>query len=144
MAYLCDNIKYQYSPLLFKIEKLEQNTRRQLHNISVRNSLSNKEQVSSILKSSEAELKNLEQQVKGINWTAFLFGFAAFHTFQIFRTKVLLNEMGAKVVPHLAICSVVGLTFGALVGNTFGSNYKVYRKFNCVRKQISNALEQTK
>ncbi len=144
MSYLQENIKYQYNPIVFRLEKLENNTRKQLHSISVRNSSTAKEQVTSILKHSEAELKNLEGHIKGINWTVFLFGFAAYHTQHIFRTKVLLNEMGRKAVPHLAICSAIGLATGALVGYSISSNFKLYRKFNCVKKEFSKALEQAK
>jgi hypothetical protein len=140
MSYLVENIKYQYSPVLFKLEKLENDVRKKIHSISVRSTGDSKEQLSSVLKKSEAELVSLKDQTKGINWAFFLLGFAAYHTQHIYRKKVLLNELGSKAIPHLAICAAVGLATGALVGYSTASNLKTYRKYNSIKKQLERAL----
>jgi hypothetical protein len=144
MSYLVENIKYQYSPVLFKLEKLENDVRKKIHTISVRSPADSKEQLTSVLKKSEAELTSLQSQTKGINWAFFLFGLAAYHTQHIFRKKVLLNEMGSKALPHLAICLGVGLATGSLVGYSTASNFTIYRKYNSIKKQLERTLLTTK
>ncbi len=144
MSYLLEHIKYQYNPTLFKLEKLENDLRKGLHALSVRSSTTSKEQASSLLKNSEKELNVLKDQIKGINWYAFIFGFAAYHTAYIFRTKILMNEMGNKVFAHLAICTAFGLLTGSFVGYSFASNYRLYKKHNQIRRELAKALEQAK
>jgi hypothetical protein len=144
MSYLVENIKYQYSPVFFQLEKLENDLRKKIHSISVTNPADSKEQLSSILKRSEAQLNSLQSQSKGINWTFFFLGLAAYHTQHIFRKKVLLNEMGSKALPHLAICAAVGLASGSLVGYSTASNLKTYRKYNSIKKQLERAVHSAK
>ena len=144
MSYLVESVKYQYNPLIFKLEKLETDVRKKIHNISIRDTATTKEQLSTVLKKSETELASLRQQSKGINWGFFLLGFAAYHTQHIYRKKVLLNEMGPKAVPHLAFCAVFGLAVGALVGYSTASNLKAYRKYNSIKRQLETALSTAK
>jgi hypothetical protein len=142
MSYLQENFKYQYNSTLFRLEKIEKDLRKNLHSFSLRNST--KEQVSSLLNNSEKELETMESQIKGINWYAFVLGFAAYHTIYIFRSKILLNEMGSRAWTHLAICTSLGMASGSLVGYSFASNLRLYSKRNQIKGEIARALQQTK
>jgi hypothetical protein len=142
MSYLQENFKYQYNTNLYRLEKIERDLRKNLHSFSLRNR--SKEEVSSLLKNSEKELQTVQSKLKGINWYAFVFGFAAYHTAYIFRSKILLNEMGSRVWTHLAICTAFGIASGSLVGYSFASNFRLYSKHNQIKSEIARALQQTK
>jgi len=139
MSYLTDNFKYQRSPALYKLEKLDNDLRRQLMLVSTRNPANSKDQVERIVKNSQNELKALLNQIKGVNWYAFILGVVLYHTQYIFRKKILLNEMGAKAVPHMAVCTAVGLLSGSFIGYTTASNWRLYRKYNSVQRHLESA-----
>ena len=129
MSYLLDSWKYQPSSELYRLERADNNIKRSVYMLKMKSLNNHKSEILKNLKNSEVELKDLKARIKGINWYAFMFGFAIYYSQHICRNRVLLNEMNLKALPHLGICTAVGLAFGVIIGYSTASNYSLYRKF---------------
>jgi hypothetical protein len=132
MSYLQDSWKYQPNSTLYKLESTENNLKRGVYMLNMQSLKNHTPEIKNNLKNAENSFKDLSRGIKGINWYAFLFGFAVYYTQHLFRNKVLLNEMNVKALPHIGVCTAVGLAFGAFVGYSTGSNFTLYRKFKAV------------
>lgn len=90
---------------------------------------------------SKDELKDIKSKIKGFNKLVFLLGAAAYHTISIYAKKELLYEMQKKALPHIGITLGVGFVSGLVVGQLYSYDFKIYRKFNKVNKQLSSIHE---
>lgn len=145
MSYLQDGCHYQDNVALFRLEQLENKIKKQLLMINLRKPSVNQGDFTKFVKNSENELTEIRNQIKGINWYAFFFGLALYHTQHIFRNKVLLNEMGkSAVLTHMSISIGVGLAFGGFVGYSTAKSMKLYNKFNSVSKTVRRTKEDLK
>lgn len=82
----------------------------------------------------------IKGDLKGFNKTAGLFGLAVIHTSAIYSRKLVLHEFERKAIPHLAMCVGVGLAFGLVIGQIYGSNYHYYTRTSNLLKAVDNRL----
>lgn len=139
MTYLLDSFRFQSNPQLYKLEGLEKTIKSSIYMLRIKNlDSSQKSAILKNLKNSEKDINNFGQSIKGINWYAFMFGFSVYYMQHLLRNKVLLNEMNYKALPHILICTAVGLAFGASLGYSTASNFKLYRKFKSISTNFKN------
>lgn len=137
------SFKYEYSPHLYQLEQLEHNIRLRVFIFEI-SSLKSKDKVSTIynkfLLPKKQEIIKFKNEIKGFNFTAYFIGIFLFHTFRIYKTKILLNEMKKNALTHIIICNIVGIISGCLVGYTYSYSFKLYREYKKTLKRVDNLI----
>ena len=134
-----DNIKYQYSPIKYKILAQELNLKKALHKFEM-SPLKNKAEIlkfqKNVILPHLKSIKDLQNNIKGFNLEAFFISIAIFHTAYIYKKNILLNEMGIKALRHMFICLTIGSMSGIIFGNYYGKSYGLYRGYNKTLKNV--------
>jgi hypothetical protein len=139
MNLIFEKRKFQISDKIYKMQNIELQLRKKLHEFELK-SLKCKEKTLKfkieVLQPAVKEIDSYENQIKGFNMEMFFIGIALFHSIQIFRSKILLNEMGRKSLIHMFNSFLTGATLGYITGYSYSSSYVLLKTYRRVQKNI--------
>jgi len=138
------NNKFGFDSNKSKIELLELNLRKQLHQFEFK-PLKTKESIedfkNEILLPTYVKLLEMRNDIKGFSSDGCLLGVVIYNTSVIYYKKVLLNEMGKNAKKHINNCALFGIICGFLIGYTTSYSFSVYLSFRKAKKNLENLVK---
>jgi len=129
MSYLQNKFTSGLYEPYYRLDSLRVILKKNLYKNSLLEKSSFNDKTFELLENYKNEIIKARDDNKGFNYYASFVTLAIYHTFTIYKNKILLSEMGAGAKSHFNKLGLVGIAGGFAVGYLFGKDLKTYFKY---------------
>jgi hypothetical protein len=142
MSYLQDKFTNGIYGPYYRLESLQVNLKKNIYTNSLREGSVLSDKTFELLENYKNEIIKARDDNLGFNYYASFIALGIYHTFTIYKSKILLCEMGASANSHLNRLGLIGIAGGFAVGYLFGKDLKTYFKYLQAKRYHDKVLNK--